>query len=226
MGATVGFGLLASGGLGVAVHLALNVAPVAPGAWLGVAVIGVLGLGCGIVAAAAKRYDVACPKCGQALSLDDDTDHEVVCMGCTGVVGITGGRAARLPDDLQAPGPDFGLLILPRMKVPALCAACGAEATRSSNFVAKDHIAGATAMALVGSLLSGSLALVWGSAKTSGGVPYCDAHDAAHEVVSNEGSFTLWVKSWAFLRAVREANPGMLLSFSLKRPGGKSRSFG
>jgi hypothetical protein len=141
-------------------------------------------------------------------------------------VAVTGGRATRLPNDLVAPRADFGLLILPRMKIPGLCAACGAVSTRSSQFVAKDHAAGATAMALVGSLLSGSLALVWASSKSSGGVPYCDAHDGAHEVVSNEGSFTLWVKSWSFLRAVREANPEMLLSFSLKRPGGKVRSFG
>jgi hypothetical protein len=225
MGSTIFFGLLAAGGFGVAGHLALRVAPVAPGAWLGVVVVGVLGLVCALGAVGAQRFDLSCD-CGQRIRLDDGADQQVFCKGCKSLLAIEGGRATRLPEDIVAPQPDFGILILPRMKVPAICAACGAESSHSKPFVAKDSAAGATAMALVGSLLSGSLTLVWASAKTEGGVPYCDAHEDGHEVVANEGSFTLWTRSWRFIRGILEANPQMLHSVALKGPNGKPRTFG
>jgi len=217
-GGTFVFGALALALLGLAAYLAVRVVPEAAGAWLGVGVFGLLGVGSAAMAAFAKKHMAPCPSCAALLRVDEPTDQRLVCQGCTSLVALSGGQLAALPADTVTEAPDLGVLLLPRMKLPAICVACGGEATRALPFAAKDSALGASLVALVAGLASGSLALAWASAKVKGGVPYCDTHGDAHEVVAAEGTFVLWVRSWRFIRAVGEANSTMLHTFWGQRP--------
>lgn len=210
---TVLLGLLAAGCLALAVYLAIVIVPQAKGAWLGVAVFGLLGAFLLLGAIGAVVQEADCPGCGRALSLSGEEGERIACNQCYALAERRGEGLIALSDEFVSPATDVGLWLLPGMKIPGVCVACGAPATRFEEMRSTKVEAGAAIATLAGSLLAGGLTIATpGVSRAKVGIPYCDAHHDAHELQYEEGTFSLWVRSWRFVRALAAANAQMLLT--------------
>lgn len=149
---TVLLGLLAAGCLALAVYLAIVIVPQAKGAWLGVAVFGLLGAFLLLGAIGAVVQEADCPGCGRALSLSGEEGERIACNQCYALAERRGEGLIALSDDFVSPATDVGLWLLPGMKIPGVCVACGAPATRFEEMRSTKVEAGAAIATLAGSL--------------------------------------------------------------------------
>jgi hypothetical protein len=180
----------------------------ARGGFWGWAIAAALAVTALLALVGARLREAPCPSCGAVVYGISEGSY-ASCSGCHRYLTGNGAELWLVPEDTIATSPSFGVTLPESLHLPALCAGCGARATR---LIEVRHRSGQTGLNValgVASLAAGGLLV-----RTGGGsswtlaVPHCDDHDDGAALDKTVRGLVLKVRSYAFQRAFLALNAG------------------
>jgi hypothetical protein len=198
---TIAFSTAALGSFGAIVYLGVTGAR--PSTLIvGGGLLGIFGLLC-VIWAFASSKSASCPRCSSSVSMLAD-GVELYCT-CEQLVMLRGDRLHALGARYAAASPRFAMPLTGQTKLPAaICAACGAPATRMVEVSYRMSLAKRAAVTLANAA-AGSLAFV--DEKATCQVAHCETHDDGACIIDRDKpTIELVVKSYGYAQALSGMN--------------------